>query len=161
MIVEKRNNHSVYLCLWSVFLLLSLESTFTKSENCLNRIFRMREVISTSNKYKNQNHPNELYSTKWVFSSASDYPGVVFSLQFCLFSWAQKIFIKRQNWQSQILSVLKPQIYTDNWCDKVKPSWEFLCGYYHPLTIEEKKWRANATQPYLYSLNNSNDFALL
>lgn len=96
------NNHSVYLCLWSFFLLISQGSTFTKTETCLNRIFRMTEVIPRPHKEKHQNHHNELYSAKRAFSSASDYPRIVFSLPFCLFSWAQKILIKRQNWHSQI-----------------------------------------------------------
>lgn len=73
---------------------VSLESTFTKTENCLNRIFKMKEVISRPNKSKNQNYPNELYSTKRVFSSASDYPGVLFSLRFCLFSWHRRYSLR-------------------------------------------------------------------
>lgn len=123
------NNHSVYLCLWSSFLLISLESTFTKTEACLNGILRMREVIPKPDKYKNQNHPNDLYSAKWVFSSASDYPGVVFSLPFCLFSWARRYSLRGRTGSPKYLSVSKkPWIHTDNWCDKVKPSWKFLCG---------------------------------
>lgn len=45
---------------------------------------------------------SHIQQNEQVISSVSDYPGIVFSLPFSLFSWAQKILIKRQNWQSQI-----------------------------------------------------------
>lgn len=71
MIIGKKKKREleeiIILCTFAsaaLFLLISLEPSFTKTETCLNRIFRMREVIPRPDKHKNQNHPNEPYSAK-------------------------------------------------------------------------------------------------